>query len=248
MYKFLLLFACFTLCYSYSNAQNDQATPVKIKRFHSPDKNSMVTDTSGNILPYENWHKLIQTGEYGLKNKQLGTDSLGYTIIKLSKEQIAERIANMPPPVQGPYFTNGDYLKPFEINDTNKFKFKAEDWAGKIVVLNFWFVKCSPCQQEIPELNKIVAAHANDKDVVFIGVCLDGKDDIEKSTKENPFSYHLVADGRAYTNDLGIKSYPVNVVIDKQGIVRYNSAGYGPGWAKWIAQAIDKYKKEPVAN
>ena len=244
MNKFLLLFACFTLCYSYSNAQNGQPTAVKIKRFHHPDKNSLVTDSAGKVLPYENWHDLIMTGEYTFKTKQLGADSLGFILVKLSKEELAEQEANRPEPISGPFFTNGEHIKPFDIKDINKFKFNAGDWAGKIVVLNFWFIDCPPCRQEIPELNKIVAAHANEQDVVFIGICLDSQSDLEKFIKDKPFSYHLVADGRSYTKNLGINSYPVNVIVDKQGIVRYNTTGYGPGWAKWIAEVIDKCKKE----
>ena len=28
---------------------------------------------------------------------------------------------------------------------------------GRVVVLNFWFLACAPCQAEIPSLNKLVS-------------------------------------------------------------------------------------------
>jgi thiol-disulfide isomerase/thioredoxin len=45
----------------------------------------------------------------------------------------------------------------------------AEDWAGKVVVLNFWYAACAPCRAEAPDL---AALHTEFKDngVLFYGV------------------------------------------------------------------------------
>jgi thiol-disulfide isomerase/thioredoxin len=248
MNKFLVLFACFTLCYSYSNAQNKQPPPVIKTTKHTFTEKSLVMDSTGKVLPYKEWKTMITTGEYMLKAKDPENESAGFILYKYSKEPLAARMAHMSQPPQGPYFTNGKPLKPFDIKGIDGFKLRARDWVGKIVVLNFWYIKCVPSKQEIPELNKIVAAHANDKDIVFVAICREEKDKIEKFTKEIPFTYHQVAGGESFPDKLGIDNYPVDVVIDKKGIVRYNSAGYGPLWDKWIAEAIDKCKKEPVVK
>ncbi|MDN5283746.1 MAG: hypothetical protein JWR38_20 [Mucilaginibacter sp.] len=248
MNKLLALFTCFILSSLYSNAQNKQPTAIVKTTKHTFTEKSLVMDSTGKILPYKEWRTMVTTGEYMLKAKDPENESAGFILYKYSKEPLAARMAHMSQPPQGPYFTNGKSLKPFDIKGIDGFKLNSRGWAGKIVILNFWYVKCIPSKQEIPELNKIAAAHANDKDIVFIAICLEGKDKIEKYIKEIPFAYHQVADGKYYADKLGVDSYPVDVVIDKKGIVRYNSAGYGPLWDKWIAEAIDKCKKEPVGK
>ena len=39
--------------------------------------------------------------------------------------------------------------------------------AGKSVIINFWNTWCTPCRQELPELKKFYAEHANDPDFVM---------------------------------------------------------------------------------
>lgn len=48
-------------------------------------------------------------------------------------------------------------------------KISAQDWAGKVVVLNFWYAACAPCRVEAPDL---AALHTEfkDKGVLFYGV------------------------------------------------------------------------------
>lgn len=244
MNKFLVLFTSFILGYLCSNAQNNQPTTVIKTAKHTFTEKSLVMDSSGKALPYKEWRTMLTTGEYMIKAKDPANESAGFMLFKYPKGQLAAQQAHLSPPPQGPFFNNGKAFKPFDIKAIDGFKLNARDWAGKIVVLNFWYVKCIPSKQEIPGLNKIVAAHVNDQDIVFIAICLEAKDKIEKYTKETPFAYHQVADGKYYANKLGIDSYPVDVVIDKKGIVRYNSTGYGPLWDKWIAEAIDKCKKD----
>lgn len=247
MNKFLLFFTCLILCYCYSNAQNKQPTAIIKTTKHTFTEKSLVMDSTGKALPYKEWKTMITTGEYLIKAKDPENESAGFILYKYSKNELSTRKAHMSQPPQGP-FTNGKPFKPFDIKGIDGFKLSARGWAGKIVVLNFWYVKCVPSKQEIPELNKMAAAYANDKDIVFIAVCRDEKDKIEKFIKETPFIYQQVIGGESFTDKLGIDNYPVDVVIDKKGIVRYNSAGYGPLWDKWIAEAIDKCKNQPVGK
>ncbi|SDP87540.1 Thiol-disulfide isomerase or thioredoxin [Mucilaginibacter sp. OK268] len=239
MKKYLLFFVISFYCYLSCHAQTTN-TVKKTVAFHPPDQSTLVLDSAGNTLPYENWHNKLITGQYRFTFKVPGDQNAGLILTQLSAEEIAERYANMPEPPQGPYFNNGEPIKPFSIGGINKFKFNTEAWAGKVVVLNFWFINCPPCRQEIPELNKIVASYPNDSDIIFIAICLDNKSDVEDFIKTSPFSYHQVVNGKTYADLFGIRQYPTNVVVDKQGIVRYNTTGYGPGWEQWIDKAIKK--------
>ncbi len=241
MKRYLVLFVFAAICHFTGSAQSGSPT-TKRRAFSAPDRQTLVLDSTGKTLTYDEWHDKIITGEYNLVGRQASNADTAFILKRLPDEEIASRIANMPPPPSGPFKNDEQPIEPFAVTDINKFKFKSKDWAGKVLVFNFWFIDCPPCRQEIPELNKIVAKYADDKNIIFIGICLDGKSDIEKFIKDTPFAYHLVPDGRYFTEPLGIRQYPLNMVVDKQGMIRFNTVGYGPHWAKFIDEAIGKYK------
>ncbi|WP_184546887.1 TlpA family protein disulfide reductase [Mucilaginibacter sp. FT3.2] len=240
--KTYLILLTFLAIFHFNSSAQSNPTVRKRMSFGMPNKNTLVLDSMGKVLTYQQWHSKIITGDYSLRGRQTSNTDTAYILTKLPDNEIASRLANMPPPFQGPFFNNGNPIKPFDIKDINGNKFAAADWAGKVVVFNFWFINCPPCRQEIPELNTIVTKNAGNKQVVFIGVCLDNKTDVEKFIKDLPFAYRQVANGKSITGNLGISQYPVNLVIDKHGIVQFNTTGYGPHWAKFIDEAIDKYK------
>jgi peroxiredoxin len=45
----------------------------------------------------------------------------------------------------------------------------SSDYAGKVVVLNFWYADCPPCRLEAPDLEKLDTKYAA-QGVVFLGV------------------------------------------------------------------------------
>ena len=50
----------------------------------------------------------------------------------------------------------GKPLPDFVFKDILGNTYTPEDIKGKVVVINFWFMSCAPCIEEMPELNKIV--------------------------------------------------------------------------------------------
>jgi thiol-disulfide isomerase/thioredoxin len=119
----------------------------------------------------------------------------------------------------------------------------VKDWAGKTVVLNFWFIGCPPCRAEIPDLNKLALKYKDNPNVIFIAIALDESWEVADFMKKNPLAYHLVGDGRYYAKLFDINLYPTNVVVDKQGKVQLHySGGYmnGPNWLDKTIQESEK--------
>jgi len=121
----------------------------------------------------------------------------------------------------------GQKVKDFELKDVKGKELKFSDLAGKVVVINFWFIECKPCVMEIPELNMLVNEFQN-QDVVFLAIALNGKNEVKGFLKQNKFMYQVFPDGPALAEVFGIKGYPTNVIIDQKGIVQYVSTGIGP--------------------
>lgn len=55
------------------------------------------------------------------------------------------------------------------------------DLAGRVVIVNFWNTWCVPCLREVPALETFWSRHANDPDLVFLGVV---RDDTEEAVSD----------------------------------------------------------------
>jgi thiol-disulfide isomerase/thioredoxin len=117
---------------------------------------------------------------------------------------------------------------------------------GKIIVINFWFIACAPCRQEIPELNEMVKAYASNPDVVFLAIALDGKPEIETFLEKTPFDYNIIEKGRYIIDQYGVKSYPTHVVIDREGIIRFHTSGLSRKTVSSVQKAIDDIIAKPA--
>lgn len=109
----------------------------------------------------------------------------------------------------------------------------TQDFRGKIVVYNLWFVGCPPCMEEIPKLNEIVDEYQG-KDVVFIGLSSSSKNDIESFTKKNPFKYQIVPNSAALmlgsfgevASDGSLKlGFPMHIVVNREGFIEVKESG-----------------------
>lgn len=91
-------------------------------------------------------------------------------------------------------------------------------FAGKPVVLNFWYPSCPPCAQEMPHFKSTYQAY-REQGVEFIGVQLVGLDSIADGQKfvddlDLPYALGPDAKGeivRAYK----IVTFPTTVFLDK---------------------------------
>jgi thiol-disulfide isomerase/thioredoxin len=219
-----------------------QVTSVVKKRV-TLDSATVVKDSAGNILPYAEWHTKIISGDYLLRSlKHPDSPGRAYVLWRMTAEEKVRRFNNMPKPPESKFFTMGEKIASFTADAIDGKSFKLKKLEGKIVVLNFWFIGCPPCRQEIPELTKLAAAYANDPDVVFISFGLDDRYDIKNFVKTTPFGYHIVDNGGMYANLYHINLYPTNVVLDKEGKVRFHSSGYTMNLPEWLKKTIDECK------
>ncbi|RYU90595.1 TlpA family protein disulfide reductase [Mucilaginibacter terrigena] len=233
-------------------------------------EHTVVKDTAGNVVPYAIWSSLMQSQGYSIKVLPSGDTSI-YTLNKLSGQKRAlikslrvnkpaDTTASAAPviepvtivqkpavyvpdylPRQSESFRNGDAFKFFKDKDINGEKIDINALKGKIVVLNFWFINCPACRSEMPELNKVVADYANDPDVIFVGLCLDQKQKIKDFIAMVPFNFKHIADAAYYGNKYSINLYPTTLVLDKQGIIRFNAVG-ADNTGYWVKKTIEDFK------
>lgn len=226
---FALLFIFFSVCCTHAQSSGTRMTL---------DENTIVKDSSGRVLQVKEWQGLLSSGHYTLRSQKVKDKDPEFTLIRLTEDQYAQRLQNAPKPRETNVFSTGQKISSFKATDINGHKYKLKDLEGKIVVINFWFIACEPCRREMPELNKIVEEFKDSSNVVFLAICLDEKDRIEKYLKTTPFNYNIIDQGNYISSQYGIKTYPTNLVVDKNGKVAFHSSGYSMSVAPWIRKTI----------
>ena len=111
----------------------------------------------------------------------------------------------------------------FSVTDIYGNAYNLNELKGKVVVMNYWFVACPPCIQEIPELNQMLNSYKNNSDVVFLAFAKDTKTLLGKFLAHSEFEYAIIPNAKEIAKKYGVYAYPTHVVVDKNGIIQYSS-------------------------
>ncbi len=136
----------------------------------------------------------------------------------------------------------------------------VDDIKGNVIVLNFWAIWCGPCLTELPVLARLAKeTAADDVGVIAVHMPLEHfpgitKEEypvvVRKAVSKYEGSFDTVWDTREQNLfvKLGIKSLPVTLVADREGIVRYRMAGFDPENAyRKLKAVVDSLRGPPAA-
>lgn len=97
-----------------------------------------------------------------------------------------------------------------------------KDYAGKVVLIDFWATWCPPCREEIPLLVQLHKKYAG-KGFEILGVSLDGPEQkkVVGFTQQNGMTWRHVYDGggweAAVSRKYAVSSIPFTVLVGKDG-------------------------------
>ena len=105
--------------------------------------------------------------------------------------------------------------------------FSAEDYAGTVVVLDFWASWCVPCRRSFPWLNSMHEKYSDDG-LVIIGVNLDmERADAERFLEEYPASFTILYDeNQELARQFEVVAMPSSYVIGRDGQVIARHMGF----------------------
>jgi DsbE subfamily thiol:disulfide oxidoreductase len=103
---------------------------------------------------------------------------------------------------------------------------EAGDYAGQVVVVNFWASWCAPCRREQPALEAISDRY-RDEGVAVIGVNYRDDDDSARAyLREFGVGYPSVVDfPGTLLGRFGIPGLPGTVIVDASGEMRFRVLG-----------------------
>jgi thiol-disulfide isomerase/thioredoxin len=104
-----------------------------------------------------------------------------------------------------------------------------DDWAGKVVLVNFWATWCPPCREEIPELLKLKKEYGGRLDIVGISEDDDPPAAVLKFARQKGMTYPIVMATPELVDAYGgVPALPTSFLVDTQGRVVQKHSGLYP--------------------
>ena len=110
---------------------------------------------------------------------------------------------------------------------------------GHVTVINVWYSGCGPCRKEMPILS---AWKDKMPGVLFLSANFENADKVRAITAKEQFNWVHIANDTYFTKCVGSGGYPLTIVLDSAGIVRYCQNGTSERIRQDILQLIGTLK------
>ena len=134
------------------------------------------------------------------------------------------------------FVKNPEMAPPLQVRDILGKPVSKADWAGKVVLVNFWATWCPPCREEIPELIELKKQYGDRLQIIGISEDEDSPEKVLKFAQQKGMSYPIVmATPELIASYGGVPALPTSFLMDTQGRVVQKHSGLYP---------IDSYHRE----
>ena len=89
---------------------------------------------------------------------------------------------------------------------------------GHVMVLNLWYSGCGPCRAEMPELS---TWKEQLPEVMFFSATFHDAETAKRITDKHHFTWTHLVEAKDMMSWIGTEGFPLTIVVDKHGIVRY---------------------------
>lgn len=124
------------------------------------------------------------------------------------------------------YGLAGQHLTSFTLTDLTNKRVALSDFRGQRVLLNFWYVACAPCREEMPDLETF-SHQMQGQHIAVLGINIqDDPLTASEFLQQLGITYAVALDPHQRVFDYyHLTSTPSSILIDSQGIIRGSVSG-----------------------
>lgn len=128
----------------------------------------------------------------------------------------------------------------FSLADLNGKAVTLKQFKGKVVFLTFWESWCTPCRDELPELDALYARYGKDG-LEVIGISTEtSRSGMVKFLQKVPVTFKVLIDENGAAGDAyRVSGLPTGFIIGRDGVIRHKHVGFGK-------EFLPMYEKEIV--
>jgi thiol-disulfide isomerase/thioredoxin len=130
----------------------------------------------------------------------------------------------------------------FKLPDLTGQQVSLDQFKGKIVMLDFWATWCGPCRMTMPVVDNLQKEYADTMVLLTINIQETHEVVRDYIRAQGNHSRVLLDEEGAVGTMYGAEHIPLQILIDKQGIVRFAMEGYSPSMASQFRAEINKLR------
>lgn len=123
---------------------------------------------------------------------------------------------------QGIGVKEGEPMVKFDYSDIDGNVWNNEKLKDKVYVINIWQSECGPCRREMPILSEWKEKFP---DVVFLSASRHNREEILPIATRHKFTWTHLQEASDLVALVGQEGFPLTIVVDKNGIVRFAKTG-----------------------
>ena len=229
-----LLSSLSTHCFS-------QVRIMSVSRSYKYDSSSVIHDSAGRVVPYQEWRALMASGNYLITHKEdsLNPESVLKHMSRAERNRNARRSAQPNP---SPNFNDGQSID-FSVKSIDGETFDMKALKGELVVIHLTSFIRYP-EMELPAYNELVDSFSTTGKVVFLALTPENETNVKGLLNNIPFRYTVIAGQQELLNSLGVNRYPQDLILDNEGKVYYSSIGMGTTTIYWLEKKLSELLKE----
>jgi thiol-disulfide isomerase/thioredoxin len=146
------------------------------------------------------------------------------------------------PPESEPMLEIGQPAPSFKLPDLSGQQVSLDQFKGKVVMLDFWATWCGPCRMTMPLMENLQKEYADTMVLLTINI-QESRDVVRDYIRAQGLRSRALLDEEGSVGALyGSESIPMQILIDKQGILRFIQAGYGARTLSQLRAEINKLR------